>query len=284
MTRVDPEDPILSAPRGERAATRWVVVYLVLAYALAWCWWVPLAVADEVTRAGQGWPTHLVGLCAPALAAVATTAMADGRAGLRDLWQRAVRWRGTGRWWLVVAATLALCGLGFAAPLWGGEAPELAELGLYSGAPGFDGAGLLVLLAYVLVVNGFGEELGWRGFLAERLLVGRGRVTTATLVWVAWALWHLPLFLVVENFRDFTLVTTIGWVVGLWFGSFFLTWLYLGSGRSVLVAASWHAAYNLSTATEATSGVSAAVSSTMVMAVTALVMVVSARRAAAERR
>ncbi|HEX6148557.1 CPBP family intramembrane glutamic endopeptidase [Nocardioides sp.] len=100
------------------------------------------------------------------------------------------------RWWLIVMVTLGLCGLGFAAGWWQGEPVPGRSLGVYSGAPAARGAALLVLLAYVLLVNGFGEEVGWRGFLAHHLLARWGRLRAASAVWLAWALWHAPLFLV----------------------------------------------------------------------------------------
>ena len=40
------------------------------------------------------------------------------------------------------------------------------------------------VVAAVILVNGFGEETGWRGFLTERLLPAHGRFR-ATL-WVVW--------------------------------------------------------------------------------------------------
>lgn len=117
----------------------------------------------------------------------------------------------------------------------------------------------------MLLVNGLGEEIGWRGFLADRLLCRHGPLRASTLVWVIWAVWHAPLFLVVDNFRDFGPGTLVGWLVGLWFGSYVLTRLYVAAGRSVLLVACWHTAYNATTATEATAGTVAAVSSTVVV-------------------
>jgi membrane protease YdiL (CAAX protease family) len=253
-------------------SARWQWCYVMLACAFSWAWWLPMAAWGQVSRAGQGWPTHLLGLAGPALAAVVVTALAGGRPGLADLWQRAVRWRVGLRWWLVVFVTLALSALGFVFGRWHGDPVPLRDLGLYSGAPAAGGAGFVVLLGYVLLVNGYGEELGWRGFLAHHLLPRFGRLRAASLVWVAWAVWHAPLFLVVENFRDFGPGTTVGWLIGLWFGSYLLTWLYEAGGRSVLLVAAWHTAYNLSTATEATAGAAAAISTTLVMAVTIVLL------------
>ncbi len=54
-----------------------VAAFFVLAYVFAWSSWIPVAVAGAVVRPGVGWPTHMIGLCGPALAAVAVTAVVD---------------------------------------------------------------------------------------------------------------------------------------------------------------------------------------------------------------
>jgi CAAX protease family protein len=241
-----------------------LLAYVVLAVAISWAWWGWCLVEGWVTRPGQGWPTHLPGLLGPALAAVVVTAAVDGRTGLRDLGARVLRWRVGWAWWSVVAVTLLLVLLSWAGQaLAGGGAPDLSGLAAYSGAPL---APVPVTLLYVLVVNGLGEEVGWRGYLADRLLREHGLIATAVLVWVAWAGWHLPLFWVVEDFRAMGW-TVLGWLVGLLAGSVLLTWLYRGSGRSILLVAAWHTVFNVATATDATAGTPAAVASTLVIVV-----------------
>jgi membrane protease YdiL (CAAX protease family) len=252
-----------------------LVAYVVLAFLFSWSWWVPMAVRGQVAHPGQGWPTHLPGLMGPAFAAVVVTLGWQGTGALRDLGRRAVRWRGVGRWWWSVPGILALGVVGVAVSGATGTPVDLGGLGglaEYSGAPVFS---VLVLLGYVLLVNGYGEELGWRGLLADGLVDRVGEVRTALLVTVVWATWHLPLFWVVESFRSMGWAT-IGWVLGLCAGSVVLTRLYVGSGRSVLLVAVWHTAFNLTSATAATQGLSAAVTSTAVM-VAAVVVLVRAR-------
>lgn len=248
-----PPSPGPAAPRGRR-----LVAFVLLTYGLAWAWWVPLAVRGITIGPGQGWPTHLPGLLAPAIAAVVVTAATTGRAGLLELWSRVIRWRVGWGWYLLIGVTAAMA----FAPALLGRGLVAADLLSYSGAPA---AGVWVV-AYVLLVNGFGEEVGWRGYLAEGLLARHSRGVTALVVWLVWAGWHLPLFWVVDNFRDLGAVGTIGWSVGIGCGSLFLTWLYACARHSILVVALWHTAYNFTTATAASAGVAAAVSSTLVMA------------------
>jgi hypothetical protein len=105
-----PRTSVTEVPRA--ASTRWVLGYVALAFAFSWAWWLPMMVAGQTSRAGDGWPTHLLGLTGPALAAIVITATTEGRPGLADLRQRALRWRLPLRWWLLVVATLALTGQG----------------------------------------------------------------------------------------------------------------------------------------------------------------------------
>lgn len=238
--------------------------FVVLAYAVSWAWWLPLAVSGVVVEPGQGWPTHLPGLMGPAIAALVMTAVTEGRAGLVDLWSRVVRWRVGWVWYALVAATAALILI----PVAVGSLSGAEDLVSFSGAPL---AGLWVV-PYVLVINGFGEEIGWRGYLVEHLLQRRSRAVTAMLVWPIWAGWHLPLFWLLGNFRDFGVGGTIGWAIGIGFGSVFLTWLYASARHSILVVALWHTAYNFTTATEAAAGVAAAVASVVVIAASVVIL------------
>lgn len=259
-----------------------LVAYVVLAYSISWSWWVPLALTATHTRAGLGWPTHLPGLMGAALAAIIVTAAVSGREGLRNLAARTFRWRIPARWYAVVAATAGLLVLAPLTRALAGESlPGLDDYVTYSGLavlPAF------LAVAIVLVVNGFGEEIGWRGFLVDGLLPRHGVVRTGLIVAPVWALWHLPLFWVVADFVDLGAVGAIGWFVGLTAGSLVLTWLYLSSGRSIAIVALWHAAFNFATATTAGTGAPAAVASTLVMVAAVVMVVMIPRRERAAHR
>ena len=51
------------------------------------------------------------------------------------------------------------------------------------------------------------------------------------------------MFWVVESFRSFGPAAIVGWAVGLTAGSVVLTYLYRGSGNSILLVAAWHTAF-----------------------------------------
>jgi membrane protease YdiL (CAAX protease family) len=251
-----------------------LAVFFVLAYLLSWSWWIPIFVSGGVVRAGIGWPTHLPGLLGPLIAAVVTTGVANGRPGLRRLARSIFRWR-AGWWWLAIPITLVAGGIGVFAS---GATVSVTDLTNYSGVSSELGAVLTIVL--VFAVNGIGEEAGWRGFAAHRLLAHRSIVTTSLLVGIAWAGWHLPLFFIVDAFRGFSPPGIVGWVLGLTCGSLVLTWLFRRSGGSVLLVAAWHTAYNFTSLTP----VSAAVTSMLVLAAALVVVGLGVREHRLARR
>jgi membrane protease YdiL (CAAX protease family) len=248
----------------KRGVNGWIVghpmtAFVTLAYLLSWTYWIPLALGSRTAEQGVAWPSQMPGLLGPAVAAAIVTAVVSGRKGLHDLWRRITRWR-VGRWWWSVPAILAA---GMAGLVMAGSAWNTDDLSRYNGVSATIGPAMTVLV--VLVVNGFGEETGWRGFLADRLLRRHSLTTTALIVTAVWAPWHAPMFFFLSSFEDFSPAMVVGWVIGLTAGSFVLTWLYRGSGSSILLVAVWHTAFNFTSATPAASGAVAAMTSTVVM-------------------
>jgi uncharacterized protein len=103
---------------------------------------------------------------------------------------------------------------------------------------------MLMVSALIITLFTFGEEYGWRGYLLPRLLP-LGEIRASLLVELIWALWHLPLLLAGLNFPGvnvwlailvFTFVTVAI--------SFAYTWFYVALSGSVLIAAVLHASFN----------------------------------------
>lgn len=259
------------ADHSTRAPAWFLPAFVAGAYLWSWSWWLPIIAAGGVTRPGFGWPTHLPGLMGPALSGALLTGIAFGRPGLADLWRRVTNWRATRTAWLLVLLTsVSLLLPPVVAALGGRPMPGPADFVTYSGAPTALGP---AVIAYVWIVNGFGEETGWRGILVEHLHDRLGLRRTALVTAVIVAGWHLPLFWIAESFRSFGPLELVGWVVGLTLGCVLLAWLYVVGRRSILVVATWHTVYNFTTATDATTGLTAAVSSTIVMAIAIAVLV-----------
>lgn len=256
-----------------------LATFVLLAFLFSWSWWVPMALRGQSVGTGVGWPTHLPGLMGPAFAAVVVTLGWQGTGALRDLGRRAVRWRGVGRWWWSVPGILALGALAPALAFATGDPVDLGGLTEHAGAPVVP---LALLVGYLLLVSGYGEELGWRGVLADGLVDRVGEVRAGLLVTLVGGIWHLPLLWVVADLRTLGWATVV-WVLGLLAAPVVLTRLYVGSGRSVLLVALWHTAFDLTTATTATRGSSAAITTAAVVAAAVVVLVRARARDRAAR-
>ena len=195
-----------------------LITFFVLAYAVAWAF-VPFG---------------SFGAFGPLVAALVVVPLTQGRAGLRELGSRLVRWRV--RWfWYVVALGLPLAihlvtaGLHTAA---GDDVPVGdCRLGIRGGPdvpgpPGQPADGPL------------GEEPGWRGFALPGLQSRYSPLAATTILALLVAGWHLPLFFLEEGGLQPPilvggLVTTIA--VTYWYA-----WLFNRTGGSVLLVLMAH--------------------------------------------
>ncbi|HEY1279041.1 MAG TPA: CPBP family glutamic-type intramembrane protease, partial [Acidimicrobiales bacterium] len=147
----------------EKFNARPVVAFFVLAYVLSWAWVLPWAATGHTVIQGQGWPTHLPSLLGPMLAAFIVTARTTGRRGMADLLARMARWRIGWRWWLLVLSPFAFCLVVLAGMVAvGADVAARADFARFSGLP--DWLGIVGVVVVVTLVNGFGEETGWRGY------------------------------------------------------------------------------------------------------------------------
>lgn len=258
-----------------RAGLRGVVavhrfgVFAVLAGVFSWSWWLP-------TLAAGGTASHAPGLLGPAVAGLVVTALADGRAGLARVGRACVRWRVPWRYAVAALAPLAVVAVAvLAARFRDGAAPSALEIVAIGGFPSGTVAGALLAL---LVVNGFGEEVGWRGVAWPALRHRHDLAAAALRLTLVWALWHVPTWWLATGMEGIPVWLLPGWLVGLAAGAVVLGWLVERTG-SLLVAAVFHAGLNLASASALTEGTAAAVV-TMAVVVAAVALL---RRDAAER-
>ena len=98
-----------------------------------------------------------------------------------------------------------------------------------------------LIILFVLVV---GEELGWRGYALPLLLEKRSPLTASVILGVVWGLWHLPTFLV-PGTPQYGLPLTAFVLLTIEY-SILMTWVFLHTLGSVLIATLFHGAINLS--------------------------------------
>jgi membrane protease YdiL (CAAX protease family) len=258
---------IASAGRRVRALARQhpTPCFFAVAYALAWADWVPMALTGRFVGLDPKGPTHFPGLLAPLIAAFVVTLAGEGSAGARSLLVRMVRLprASIGVWLAIASPALFFVAALLVGTALGAPAPRWADFGLFNGVPHVGPVGVaLVLVGW----NGFGEEVGWRGFALPHLQQRRSPLAAALLLGLLWAAWHVPMFFVVDTYRGLgPAMLAVLFTLGIVSGSVVLAWIYNRSGGSILAVALWHGTYNLFSGTVAARGIIAAVVSTGVM-------------------
>ncbi|HEX6759822.1 MAG TPA: type II CAAX endopeptidase family protein [Propionibacteriaceae bacterium] len=223
-----------------------VAAYLMLAFGVAWLFWVPLAILyDGRSDLGSLRRSPLVivlqtlGVTASLIAAIVVTGLTRGKHGVRRLLGGLKRWR-VGLWWYAAACllipVLTVIGIGVRGALGVDPAvPQGSDLAAMLADIGW--IGLVLTFPLLLLVQCFGspllEEPGWRGFALPQVRKRIPAAWAALLVGAIWGLWHVPLFVAFdENLpASLALITMHG---------FFLGWLYLNT-NSLLIAVLGHA-------------------------------------------
>jgi len=227
-----------------------VVAYYALALVFSWAVELPLVALQ------QGWidvpipfSTHYLASFGPALAALIVTALVGGRGGMAGLWGSIVKWRvGWGWAAFAIGSPVALLFFGVVAVTLAQRSwPDLRLFGQVNYLPYL---GWWVLPLW-LVTFGFGEEIGWRGFALPRLQKAMSAPRATLILGLMWVVWHLPAFFYLDTYQSMPWIVLPGLVFGILCGAVLLTWLYNGTGGSVLMVAIWHALFDLVSASNA---------------------------------
>jgi membrane protease YdiL (CAAX protease family) len=208
--------------------------FVALTFLVTWGCWLPVVAGGwpETSLVGRG--LLIVGVFGPALVALALTASARGVRGARSFIAHILPKRIAARWYAFA--------LGFPFAVKGGQ---LLLVRVVTGTwPQFLSQSLL-LVPFAIALSTpvqAGEELGWRGYLLPRLTARFGPRRSSLLVGVIWALWHLPLFFVVDAdtyHRSFP-----GFLIGVTALSVVFTWLNTHARGRLLPVMLLHAAWN----------------------------------------
>jgi membrane protease YdiL (CAAX protease family) len=171
-------------------------------------------------------------LLGPSLGGLTFTVLLDGRAGLRDLRARLMRWNVSASWYavaLLTAPTLLLA--------------ILLLLSIFV-APAFAPRFQWALLPVGLLAASF-EEIGWTGYATPLLLARRGVGTAGLLLGLVWALWHaLVAFLFTYSAmgQSWLLSFTLVYLATLTPYRILMTWVYANT-QSALLAILMHASF-----------------------------------------
>jgi membrane protease YdiL (CAAX protease family) len=220
-------------------AVKEAYVFLGLTLALSWfVFWGPLALFKIPTGSfvsdvkGPAWAIalFLIGGFVPSLLAIFLTWKKEGLSGLRILGQRIIQFKLGWRWYvftflIVIAGTVG----------------QLTINKLLGNA--FDGHLCLAQLGsflQLLILGPLSEEIGWRGYALGRLQTRWNALISSLIIGLVWALWHLPLFLMVGTSQHELGFPFISFMVGIMANSVFYTVLYNNTKQSLWSAILFH--------------------------------------------
>jgi len=96
--------------------------------------------------------------------------------------------------------------------------------------------------------------VGWRGYALPRLQSRHSAALAAALVGLFWMFWHAQTSVFEEAFSELSLVRAFGWALLLVAGNARLTWLYNGTGGSLLMPILFHGTQDVTVASIAARG------------------------------
>ncbi len=213
------------------------VAFFVLAFGLAWVLWIPAALASRSQPSPFALALVLIGAFAPTVAAILLTGLSSGRAGIKELLGRLLAWRVGAQWYVIVL--LGTAAIGFLTvvlhALLGGPAPSFSPTVPWFVLP-------LAFFLNLLFGGALNEEVGWRGYALPRLQADWSALRSSFVLGLLWVLWHLPVFFIAGTSQsEMPFVAFALWVVAL---SILFTWVYNGTGGSLLLVILAHGAVN----------------------------------------
>ena len=174
----------------------------------------------------------VIGNALPGLLALVWVTV-QGRQQLRDLLSSLFAWRTKFRWY---ALSVALPSLVFVLS-------ACAVLMLFPGKHGGLSALALVNALLALPTGPVMEEIAWRAFALRRLQHRYSRLSSALVIGVYWAVWHIPMWLL--TVRLLTAAQLVIICVNLICWSVIFAFLYEQSGQSLPVTILLHLTYSV---------------------------------------
>jgi uncharacterized protein len=229
--------------RGGRAAgNRDVWGFLALSHGWTWGFWAVAASWGVSVWEVPATVFFLLGGAGVFLGGTVMSRVTYGPAGLRDLGRRLVDPARIGpSWWavaLLLYPVLTLAAAGLALVVDGTGKP----LDLEAAAARLDHPlGLVALIGFILIIGPLPEEIGWRGYLLDRLQVRWNALTASLVLGLVWWSWHLPLFWLPGYFDAFGRAPTpLALLSGILPSAILYTWVYNNTRRSVLAVLLLH--------------------------------------------
>jgi uncharacterized protein len=188
----------------------------------------------------------LLAALGPMVMGIAFTYLTRDKEGRRDYWKRVISFkRIPARWYLIIFIFVPILN-GLAAlmdMLTGGTGATWGETALNA----LTNPASIILSILFATLFPFIEELGWRGYLLDRLQEKYSALVSSLILGILWSLWHLPTFFIRDSYQaSLGIGTPAFW----WFFAgivpltFAFTWIYNNTNRSTLAVILFHAMVN----------------------------------------
>ncbi|HZK05115.1 MAG TPA: type II CAAX endopeptidase family protein [Actinomycetaceae bacterium] len=217
--------------------------FFALAVGTTWLFWIPDALGKRGVLPDVVW-TNLgfFGAWGPLVAALYLVARQEGWSGIKSLLKRGMDFRFGKRWWLVALAVFpVVISTAYVISIWTeGVVPPSEARGQYWFLP-------LIFFAVLFTGGPLQEEFGWRGYALPRLQDMYSPFVSSLILGFAWAIWHLPQFLVPHEKTGMFYITPVwSFILTVMAASFVYTWVYNHTAGSVLGSLVLHTQMNLS--------------------------------------
>jgi len=214
--------------------TKNLYLFAILTIVTSWLIWLPLVLQSKGYLAGMPDLSALkiLGALTPAVFGIVMTAKEDGKAGVKALFKNSLTKAVSAKW--LIAVCVAPFIINFAARMvFRSFETNLPQSDTVTGVASFLSFTVLVFL----FGGGLDEEMGWRGYLTDRLIKTTKPIHAIWITSIVWTIWHLPLFYIAGtnqaylSFFEFALPVIALTVI--------ITWIYFCT-RSVLLCALFH--------------------------------------------
>lgn len=227
-----------------KLANPWI--YFAATFLWTWLLWGIAIITKASMESGNGIGLLLLGVAGPMVTGITFTYLTRDKEGRRDYWKRIIDFKRIGiQWYLViflfvpamhiVSALLDVL-FGGGGTTWGEAARGVVE-------------NPLSIIASILFASliPFIEELGWRGYVLDRLQERHNALISSLILGVVWSLWHLPMFFIEGSYQAGLGIGTLEFwlfflsIVPL---TFVFTWIFNNNHRSTLAVILFHAMVN----------------------------------------
>lgn len=204
-----------------------ILIFIFLAFAISWG---TLLITSDMGST--------IAKFGPSLAGVITIALVGGRLGILQLLKRLATWRVNVVWYGVALLGPSVIWL---LALWIGYVtdgvlpePDLTKLSAF----------IPLFLTALFLGGGFGEELGWRGFMLPKLQERLSPITSSLVIGLIWGAWHAPVFLFAGAERSGGLVSFVLFTILVICLSVIFTWVFNNSKEGLIIPLLLHASLN----------------------------------------